>query len=158
VEKRTKRNGRRTILGCAGLCAIGVAAFPWAGGAAVPKPLMSIDDPVVLERDRGAQALEYTITLSAPAGPAGASVRAISSLALSTASASPTPGFPASDYYPLPKTIITFAPGEQSKSVVVYIESDELAEPDETVAVKLSNSKGAKLAKKIGLGTIDDDD
>jgi chitinase len=64
---------------------------------------------------------------------------------------------PFTDYIPVSGTLI-FAPGEISKTIQVPIIGDNLDEPDETFAVKLSNPINAAIADGQGVGTILDDD
>jgi hypothetical protein len=53
---------------------------------------------------------------------------------------------------------ITFAPGETSKSIDVYVIADSLVEPNEGFSVVLTAPVGAELATAVGVGTIVDDD
>jgi hypothetical protein len=53
---------------------------------------------------------------------------------------------------------LTFAPGETSKSIVVPIRGDTVAEPNETLTVTLSNPTNATLGTAQAVGTILDDD
>ena len=62
------------------------------------------------------------------------------------------------DYTPIPATLLTFAPGETSKTISVQITTDVFDEPTETFKVLLSNPTNATLAVGEGIGTILDDD
>jgi hypothetical protein len=62
-----------------------------------------------------------------------------------------------SDYDPVGGTLV-FAPGETAKQVVVQVNGDTVAEPDEKFSVNLSNASGASIADAVGLGIITDDD
>jgi hypothetical protein len=53
---------------------------------------------------------------------------------------------------------LTFAPGEDSKQVTIYISGDGMDEPDETFTVELSNATNAVLGDASGTVTILDDD
>ena len=52
--------------------------------------------------------------------------------------------------------MITFAPGETTKTIAVAVKSDSLTEGKETFAVTLSNPSGATLLDASGAGTIAD--
>ena len=54
--------------------------------------------------------------------------------------------------------VVTFAPGETSKSITVVVLGDNTAETDEDFAVELSNPSGGNLVVSAGTGTIIDDD
>src|SRR5262249_34957393 len=62
------------------------------------------------------------------------------------------------DYTPLPATVLTFAPGQTSQTVVVPVLGDTLAEPNETFLLNLTNPVNAVLGDAQGVGTIIDDD
>jgi len=53
---------------------------------------------------------------------------------------------------------LRFGPRQKVRRVEVSIIDDEIAEPDETFVLRLSKPKGAKLADRVGVGTILDDD
>jgi hypothetical protein len=53
---------------------------------------------------------------------------------------------------------LSFARGETSKSILVPVIGDRLAEPDEAFVVKISGARGAKIADCKGFVTILDDD
>ncbi|WP_295133221.1 Calx-beta domain-containing protein [uncultured Reyranella sp.] len=53
---------------------------------------------------------------------------------------------------------VTFAAGEQSKTITIEISPDRLAEGNEHFGVVLSNAAGATIARATGTGTIVDDD
>ncbi|MFN4257861.1 MAG: cellulose binding domain-containing protein [Gemmataceae bacterium] len=54
--------------------------------------------------------------------------------------------------------ILTFAPGETQKSIVVYVLGDLLVEEDETFYVRLSDPTNATIANGKGIATILDND
>ena len=53
---------------------------------------------------------------------------------------------------------VTFAVGEQSKTITIEITSDKLVEGNEHFGVVLSNAVGATISRATGTGTIVDDD
>jgi probable HAF family extracellular repeat protein len=53
---------------------------------------------------------------------------------------------------------LRFAPGETSKTITVWVGTDNNIEPDETFFVNLNNPTNASIADGQGLGTIVDDD
>ncbi|XZO03379.1 MAG: Ig-like domain-containing protein [Microcoleus sp.] len=60
------------------------------------------------------------------------------------------------DYTAIAKTPITFAAGEQTKTINIPIAQDDIWEPDETFKVTLSNPQNALLGKATGVATIKD--
>ncbi|WNF14428.1 ELWxxDGT repeat protein [Microcystis aeruginosa] len=59
----------------------------------------------------------------------------------------------------LPGGVVSFAPGETSKTITVNVEGDTAIEPDETFTVTLSNpTNGAPITTATAQGTIQDDD
>ena len=53
---------------------------------------------------------------------------------------------------------VTFAAGEQSKTITIEITPDRLVEGNEHFGVVLSNAVGATITRATGTGTIVDDD
>lgn len=62
------------------------------------------------------------------------------------------------DYQSLSDTVLTFAPGQTSKSVTVNVVGDLIDEPNETYHLLLSSPTEATIADGDGLGKILDDD
>ncbi|MEG4838228.1 Ig-like domain-containing protein, partial [Microcoleus sp. B9-D4] len=62
------------------------------------------------------------------------------------------------DYTQIALTPITFAVGEQTKTINIPIAQDDIWEPDETFKVTLSNPQNALLDKATGVATIKDED
>ena len=54
--------------------------------------------------------------------------------------------------------ILSFAPGQTSKTVTVLVNGDRIGEPNETFVVNLSSPTNAAIADGQGLGTILDDE
>jgi len=108
---------------------------------------LAINDVTQAEGNVGTSAAVFTVTLS-PAGPARVTVR------YATANGSALAG---SDYTAA-SGILTFCPGQTSKTLTVNLRGDTGVEPDETFAVKLSAPTGAILLDGQCLGTILNDD
>jgi hypothetical protein len=111
-------------------------------------PTLSINDVAVTEGNSGTTSATFTVTLSAPSAlPV--------TVSYSTADGTATsPG----DYQAVPTTVLTFQPGETSKSITVTINGDTLIEPNETFFVNLSGATNATAHDNQGLGTINNDD
>ncbi len=60
--------------------------------------------------------------------------------------------------YSLTPTVLTFAPGEYSKTIPLTILEDDTVEPNETVFVRLLNANGSGLGPNTYTFTINDDD
>ena len=57
-----------------------------------------------------------------------------------------------------PPTILTFGPGETTKTVSVQVRQDDLVEGNERLQVQLSNATNATIIDGTGTGTITNDD
>ncbi len=112
-----------------------------------PLPTIAISDVTRTEGNSGTSTAVFTVTLS------NASTESIT-VAYSTANGSATAG---TDYQSTSGTL-TFAPGETSKTISVFINGDTVAEPNETFFVNLSNPSQATIADAQGVGTIVDDE
>lgn len=115
-------------------------------GAVLP-PTLSIADMAVVESDPSGTA-ELMLSLS-KAMPTEVSV--------DVATANGTAIAPA-DYTEVAVTTVTFSAGEISRSLVVGINDDNLAEGDETFTVALSNPVNADLNMTEATVTITDDE
>jgi hypothetical protein len=110
-------------------------------------PRLRIGDVTVTERNSGAIAAVFTVTLSAP------STQSIT-VAYATGDGTATAG---SDYQAVSGTL-TFAPGETSKTLSVLVTGDRSGEPTENFLVNLSGPTNATIADGQGVGTVFDDE
>lgn len=106
-------------------------------------PSLSINDPAIAE----GTAATFTVTL-APASALPVTVSYATSDLTATSS---------SDYTPA-SGVLTFAPGETSKTISVATIDDTVAEPSEQFKVTLSAPSGATIGDDTGIATIIDDD
>ncbi|MYI80420.1 MAG: hypothetical protein F4060_10835, partial [Holophagales bacterium] len=112
-------------------------------------PSISIDSPMVMEgADGETGVLEFQVTLS---GTSDQPITVAYALGTGTATAG-------DDFMPLSAGMLTFAPGERSKTISVMVSGDDLDELDETVVIELSSATNADIATGTGTGTIADDD
>jgi hypothetical protein len=109
---------------------------------------VSISDASVTEGNSGSVNASFTVSLSA------ASSQPVS-VTYATADGTATAG---SDYVAVPPTVLTFNPGETSKTITVAVLGDTISEGNETFLVNLSNPVNAAIADGQGVGTIIDDD
>jgi hypothetical protein len=109
--------------------------------------LLSIDDASIVEGNSGTKNMNFTVTLSA-ASPAPVT------LWYGTAGVSANPG---TDFVGV-GGMLTFAPGQTSKTITVQVKGDRIVEPNETFVVNLSSVTNATLADGQGVGTILDDE
>lgn len=113
-----------------------------------PPPAATIDDVTV---DESAGTATFIVKLShAVTGPCPDPV----SMKFATANGSAT----APDDYGSRSGTLTFAPGEDTKTITVPIVDDAIAEDDENFFVDLSDPLGASIADGRGIGTIVDND
>ncbi len=113
------------------------------------EPSLSIDSPSVTEGDSGSATLTFTVTLS------GASDRQITVAYADAGTGTATSG---TDYTAIPTGTLTFAAGDTSKTIAVFVTGDTTDEPNETVEVTLSGATNATISTATGTGTITDDD
>jgi len=114
----------------------------------IPPPLsLQIFDSSVTEGNTGTRDATFTVTLSF------ASTETIS-VPYDTADGSAAAG---SDYQAA-SGMLTFAPGETSKTITVLVNGDRLGEPNETFFVNLHSPATAIVADGQGQGTIVDDE
>jgi methionine-rich copper-binding protein CopC len=131
---------------------------PAVGGANDPTqtpilqiPNVSVSDAEANEPASGSAPMLFTISLSAPAPPAGASVH----YATADQPAGPGHAVAGVDYVAIPETPLNFAGGEQVKVVQVTILSDGASpEPDETFLLNLTNAANATIVDAQAVGTI----
>ena len=120
-----------------------------SGGQVVkPQPSLSINDVSTTEGQSGTKPLNFTVTLSAASNL---------TVTVNYATANGTATAP-SDYVAVPSTLLTFNPGDTTKTIPVTINGDINFEPDETFTVNLSGSANATISKASGTGTILNDD
>ncbi len=111
-------------------------------------PSLSINDASVAEGDQGASAtLTFTVTLD-PAATLPVTVDWKTSDGTATAGTDYTAG----------NGSLTFATGDDTKTVTVTVTGDDADEPNETLTVTLTNESGATITDATGTGTITDDD
>jgi len=113
-----------------------------------PRPSISINDITVGEGDSGSTVALFTLSLSAPSG------RNVS-VKFDTGNSSAQDGV---DYQPVNNLMVTFNPGEKTKTVPVQVLGDVLVEPNESFFVVLSSAINATISDNVGVGTIIDDD
>ena len=131
---------------------------PAVGGANDPTltPILlpaniSVSDAQANEPPTGSSAMLFIVSLSAPAPAGGTSVH------YATADQAPGAGHAVggTDYTAIPDTVLTFAAGEQVKTVTVNIPSDaDAPEPDETFLFNLSNPTNGVIVDGQAVGTI----
>ncbi len=113
-----------------------------------PTPTIAINDVSLNEGNSGTTSFVFTVSLSAASGQTV-------TVNYSTADGTATAG---SDYTAIPNTVLTFAPGETTKSVTVLVNGDTTPEANETFNVNLATPTNATIADPQGLGTIVNDD
>ncbi len=110
-------------------------------------PEASINDVSTIEGNSGIKALQFTVTL-AEIWPEQVTID------YATSSGTATSGVD----FQAKTGSISFAPGELSKTISINIIGDLGYEPDENFQVTLTKAVNAKLLKKVGVGTIENDD
>ncbi len=116
-------------------------------------PTLTIDDVSKAEGDSGTTAFTFTVT-KLGATEVTASVNWATAPGTATAGATCAAGV---DYIS-DSGSLTFGPLETTKTIVVSVCGDNLAESDETFFVNLSSASQAAIADPQGLGTIQNED
>jgi subtilisin family serine protease len=120
----------------------------WAGSPPPVLPAISINDVNQNEGNTGTSNFTFTVSLSASAAQTV-------TVNFATANNSATAG---TDYV-ANSGIVTFNPGETSKTIAVAVNGDDTVEANETFYVNLTGaSANAYIADAQGLGTILNDD
>jgi hypothetical protein len=115
--------------------------------AGAPLPALAIADASVTEGNAGTTPASFTVTLSAVAGQ---------NVTVAYATANGTATAPSD--YTAATGIVTFPPGQTTRSVVVSVAGDTTLEPNETFTVSLSSPAGATVSDGQATGTIQNDD
>ena len=123
-----------------------VADYTWSFTTA---PLsLAVSDATVTEGNGGSVDALFTVTLNASSSQQV-------SMTFATADGTATAG---TDYTARAPTVLTFEPGETTKTVAVPVFGDTSGEANETFFLNLTNPTNAILGDAQGLATIVDDD
>jgi hypothetical protein len=112
-----------------------------------PAPTVSIGNSTVSEGNSGTVSASFTVTLSTASG-----LDVSVAYASAGGSAAPAEDFTATS------GLLSFPPGQTSKTVNVAVHGDVLFEPDESFFVNLTNPLNATIADGQGAGMITNDD
>ena len=112
-----------------------------------PLPLVSIADAKTTEGNSGSRTLSFTVSISSAS---------TTSVTVPYA-ASPLTAQSGSDFTAVSGTV-TFTPGQVTRTFLVPLVTNTLAEPDETFLVTLGSPTGAALLDGEAIGTIQNDD
>ncbi len=124
----------------------GYVFFGFAAGT--PQPSLTIGNVSQPEGDTGDTVFTFTVALSA------ASNETIT-VDYETVDESARAG---EDYAAIPKSTLTFLPGEVTKQIQVLVHGDTIVEPTERFRVVLSNARNALLLDAVGDTKIRNDD
>ncbi len=104
---------------------------------------VSVNDVILLEGSSGTRQATFTVTRTGGSDPFTVDYGAFD--------------YPGNDIVRQNGTL-SFAAGENTKTVTVQVLGDTVREPDETFTVQLANARGAQILKPYGVGTILNDD
>jgi uncharacterized repeat protein (TIGR01451 family) len=113
-------------------------------------PNLTIDNVMVAEGNSGPVVATFTVSLSAPAPPAGVTFD------INTQNDSATTGD--NDYVGHSLTAQTITAGNTTYTFAVTVNGDMTVEPDETFFVNVTNVSGAVVVDGQGIGAIQNDD
>ena len=116
-----------------------------------PLPTISIGNVTQAEGNTGnspATSFVFSVSLSAVSGQ---------TVTVHYSTADGTATSPA-DFTAIGDTVLTFNPGDLTKTVTVLVNGDTITEPNEQFTVNLSNATAATILSGTGTGTIIDDD
>jgi uncharacterized protein (TIGR03437 family) len=111
------------------------------------KPEIVVNDVSITEENAGSISANFTVTLSAVSG---------STVTLNYATADGTATTPAD--YQSTTGLLTFNPGELTRTITVLVNGDALDEPNEAFFINLSNATNGVLIDNQAQGTITDND
>jgi hypothetical protein len=114
----------------------------------LPVVVINIGDVTQQEGNTRNTIFSFTVTLSAPSTQI---------VRVDYATADDTATVANNDYVATTGTV-RFSPGETSKTIDITVNADSTLEPDETFFVNLFNPVNASTGRKIGTGTIVNDD
>ena len=112
-------------------------------------PGLFVDDVAMVEGDTGQTEFVFSVSVGPPQ-PIEISV--VVNSEDGTASAADN------DYEPIVEQMLTFAPNEESQTVTVLVNTNQIVESNETFSLKLSNASGIEILGDTGVGTILNDD
>jgi hypothetical protein len=113
-------------------------------------PGLAISDVIIEEGNEGTKQARFVVTLG---------TRSDQPVTVDYATADGSAYTTDGDYTAVPKTTLTFAPGDKPYQIVtVDVAGDTAAEGNEVFFVKLSNASGAAITKATGTATIRNDD
>ncbi len=115
-------------------------------------PSMSINNVSQVEGTGGTSLFTFTVSLS------HASAQTINVNYASSSAGGTATGIGASADYTFLNGILTFQPGETTKTISVTVNGDSTIEPNETFFINLSGANNATVADNQGLATILNDD
>ncbi len=108
---------------------------------------LSINNVSKNEGNSGTTAFDFTVNLSTSSAQ-------IVTVNYATANGTAT----APSDYQAKSDLLSFAPGETSKTITILVNGDFEIEPDENFTVNLTNAANATIANGVGTGTILNDD
>lgn len=111
---------------------------------------LTVNDVSASEGNSSTTSFDFTVSLSAPAGPGG--------VTFDIATQDNTATVAGADYTANSLTGQTIPAGSSNYLFSVSVTGDTIAEPDETFFVNVTNVTGATLADSQGQGTIANDD
>jgi fibronectin type 3 domain-containing protein len=117
-----------------------------AAGPALPA--LSINDVALAEGNSGQTAFTFTVTLSEASSE---------TVTVNWTTADGTATVADGDYVPA-SGVLTFDPGDMTKSITVLVSGDANSELDETFVINLANPTNATIIRPQGLGSIQNDD
>ena len=101
-----------------------------------------------MEGNKGTSALTFTVSISSPSD---------APMTVNYATADGSATVAGSDYQAA-SGLVTFAPGETSKTIVVQVKGDRRGEYDESFNINLSDATGVRIANGTGYGAIVDNE
>jgi len=115
----------------------------------VDAPFITINDVTVTEGNAGTVNATLTVSLSKTS---------TQTVTVKYATADGTATAAGNDYTAVPATLLTFSPGQTSKTITVQVKGDRVAEFTESFSVVLSEATNAFLSDTSGAVTILDDE
>lgn len=112
-------------------------------------PTVSVGDAILIEGNTGTTPATFAVTLSAPSGK---------TVTVHASTSDGTAATADSDYTAVADAVVTFAPGETTKNVVVDVIGDATIESNETFSLTLATPNNVTIDDGAATATIQNDD
>ncbi|HEY4220038.1 MAG TPA: Calx-beta domain-containing protein, partial [Myxococcota bacterium] len=151
LDVSSPTSGRATLSTAASGCPAGTTCAEGIIHDDDPAPVLSINDVAASEGTGSNGTAAFTVTLT------GATAQTVT-VQFATAGAPGSGTATSGTDFTATSGVLTFTPGQTTKTIAVPLIGDALDEDNETFTVTLSSPTAATISDGTGIGTINDDD